>query len=632
MATKKKSASADSELVLDFIRTARDESYDSKRTRMELNKDNFNMYHLRHDFDHKQEGQSQEILSKQPMAVEQISSFFQQALVDMGSWFKIEATHADSEQTMIIKPHEIQKVLVRHLERNDYYTHVGNSVKSALLGSLKISKLHGKKEINPKYVAKTSGKGKTFKKKLVKIDETSFSLAVDLIPQENYYPDPTGNKLYEIEDMWMDFHELKKLAQGDTAIYDLKVVNEISKHTQEDLEEEQRKQRETNQDNPTGNFRNRVKVTEFWGTILDKQGEILYENIVCTMANDKWLIRKPTENPLWHQGSPYNIAPLIEVPGSVWHKALMDAPTKHNAALIEIYNLMLDGAMKAVNGISQIRTSWLEDVSQVEDGLKPGTALKINDIAPPGAKVAEPVITADVPKDGLDVMNIVQQEFNASALTSDLRSGVTPFRQSSATATVEQSNTITSVFQGLAKNFESKSIQKELELSWLTIAQGWEDLDEEDLKALFGPKRGEELSALDPEDIFAATAQGLKFTVFGVSMTLNRAQDFRKLTTMLQTIGGSEVLTEAFVSKYGFPELLEEILTSLDIDKNKLEISKVEQEQAQGLQEQAPQGGPDMQSQQPQADTGSLQEILGGGIPQSQFPGSSATPTGAQEQ
>lgn len=632
MATKKKRTNdSDRQLVIDFVLSARDEAEDAKKTRMDLNSDNFDMYHMRHDFSHKEDGQSTEVLSKQPMAVEQISSFFQQALVDMGDWFNIEATNPDNEAEMLIKPHEMQKVLVRHLEKNDYYTHVGHSVKSALLGALKISKVHGKQVVKPKYVSKKEGKGKNFSKKLVKIDDTSFQLQIDLVPQENFYPDPTGNKLYEIEDMWMDYHELKKLAQGKGAIYDMSAVEMIEKHGSEDYEEEQRKQRETNQDNPNTNYRNRVKVTEFWGTVLDKKGEIMYENIVCTLANDKFLIRKPTENPLWHQCSPYNVAPLLEVPDSVWHKALMDAPTKHNTALNEIYNLMLDGAMKAVNGISQIRTAWLEDVSQVEDGLKPGTALKLNENAPPGAKVAEPVITADVPKDGLDVMNIVQQEFNASALTSDLRSGVTPYRQTSATATVEQSNTITSVFQGVAKNYESKAIQKELELGWLTLAQGWPDIDEDELVALFGKSRGEELSKLDPEDIFAATAQGLKYTVFGVSMTLNKAQDYRKLTTALQTIAGSEILVEEFSKKYSFGELMEEILTSLDIDKNKLEIPQLEQEQAMG-QGQAPQGGPDIQSQQPQASTGSLQEILGGGIPQSQFPGSAATPTGAQEQ
>jgi len=631
--TKPKSdKSANDEKVMNFIRECRCEADDAKKTRMELNKANYDMYHMRHDFEHKEEGQSTEVLSKQPMAVEQISSFFQQALVDMGSWFKVNAANKQSEQSMLIKPDEIQKVLVRQLEKEHYYTHVGHSVKSALLGAVKISKIHGQTVVKPKYITKIKKKGSKRVKQLIKQEDKSFQIKIDLIPQENFYMDPTGSKLYEIEDMWIDLHELKKLSRGDNPIYLSSEVNKISPNGADDLEEDQRKERETGQNNTVVSHRHRVKVTEFWGTVLDSAGEIMFENVVCTMADDKFLIRRPTENPLWHQESPYNVAPLIEVPGSVWHKALMDAPTKHNNALNEIYNLMLDGAMKAVNNISQIRTAWLEDTSQVEDGIKSGTTLKINESAPPGAKVMETLNTGDVPREGLEIMNIVQQEFNSSALTSDLRSGVTPFRQTSATATVEQSNTITSVFQGVAKNFETKSIQRELELSWLTLAQGWQDLDPEELNALFGEKRGGELSKLDPEDIFAATVQGLKFTVFGVTMTLNKSQDFRKLTTMLQTIGGSEVLVEEFVKKYSFGELMEEILTALDIDKNKLEIPEVEQQQNSGVEQPAEQGGPDQASQQPQADTGSLQEILGGGMPQSQFPGSSATPTGAQDQ
>jgi len=633
-AKKSKSSKSDiDEKVMNFVRECRDEGYDAKQRRMSLNEDNFNMYHMRHDFEHKEEGQSTEVLSKQPMAVEQISSFFQQALVDMGSWFKVHAVNKQAEQTMLIKPDEIQKVLVRHLEKENYYTHVGHSVKSALLGAVKISKLHGHLVVKPKYISKEKKKGSKRVKQLIKQEDKSFRLKIDLIPQENFYMDPTGNKLYEIEDMWIDLHELKKLSKGDNPLYIASEVNKISKHGKDDLEEDLRRERETNQNNLTTSHRHRVKITEFWGTILDSDGDIMYENIVCTMADDKYLIRKPTENPLWHQCSPYNVAPLIEVPGSVWHKALMDAPTKHNNALNEIYNLMLDGAMKAVNNISQIRTAWLDDPSQVEDGIKPGTTIKVNESAPPGVKIMETLNTGDVPREGMEMMNVAQQEFNSSALTSDLRSGVTPFRQTSATATVEQSNTITSVFQGVAKNYETKAIQKELELAWLTLAQGWQDLDEDELVALFGPTRGAELSKLDPEDIFAQTVQGLHYTVFGVSMTLNKSQDFRKLTTMLQTIGGSEVLVEEFVKKYSFGELMEEILTSLDIDKNKLEIPEMEQQQnaAQQPQQPAQQGGPDLQSQQPQADTGSLQEILGGGVPESQFPGSRATPTGAQD-
>ena len=80
--------------------------------------------------------------------------------------------------------------------------------------------------------------------------------------------------------MWVDFHKVKAKAMGDDAIYDLECVNKIEKNGSLSLEEEQRRQRESNQDNPIGGFRNMVKLTEFWGDILDEDGEMLYENVV----------------------------------------------------------------------------------------------------------------------------------------------------------------------------------------------------------------------------------------------------------------------------------------------------------------------------------------------------------------
>ena len=65
--------------LVKFLKECYDESDSTKHTRMELNRNNFDIYHLRHDFSHKKKGQSKEVLAKVAMAVEQIRSFFQQA-------------------------------------------------------------------------------------------------------------------------------------------------------------------------------------------------------------------------------------------------------------------------------------------------------------------------------------------------------------------------------------------------------------------------------------------------------------------------------------------------------------------------------------------------------------------------
>ena len=70
--------------------------------------------------------------------------------------------------------------MTRYLEKANYYSHTGKGVKSALLGALKISKVYGGYEVKPKYVSKKERKGKGYTKKLIKMEDKSFCLKVDL--------------------------------------------------------------------------------------------------------------------------------------------------------------------------------------------------------------------------------------------------------------------------------------------------------------------------------------------------------------------------------------------------------------------------------------------------------------------
>lgn len=612
--------------VIDWIIACRDgEAKWAKRDRMNRNRDNFDMFHLRHDFSHKKEGQSTEVLSKQAMAVEQIRSFFQQALVDIGDWWSAESCYAEAEATMAVKPWEITKLTNYMLEKAVYFSHVGNSIQSALLGSLAISKTYGCLKPKPRFISKKKGRGKNLKRWIEKIEDKTWEMKFETVRQEDYYPDPSGKGLYEIEDMWVDYFELLKMAEGEDAIYDMATVKMVPRGSVADSDQEFRRSREVGQNAIGSGNRPKVKLTEYWGTILDHSGEVIYENVVATVANDTFLIRKPEPNPLWHQRSPYNASPLMEVANSVWHKAAMDAPTCHNRALIEIYNLLVDAAMQEVHSLKQLRKDALDNPAQIADGILPGTTLMVNSMLSPGQKVMEELTAVRIPAEALNVFNLMNQEFNASALTNDLRQGVMPFRAVKATEVVEASQTITSVFQGIAKNYEAKQSTKELELAWMTTAQNWDKISREEFISLFGPQRGAELSQLSPQDVFASTVNGIKFRVFGISLTLSKAQDFRKLTTLLQTVSASPALLEEFVKKYDLGKLLGEIMTALDIDKHKIEIPQAQQMTMQSQEQGAPEQGPDQMSQVPQAGSGSLADIFGGPqLPQTQFPGSPA--------
>ena len=143
----------------------------------------------------------------------------------------------------------------------------------------------------------------------------------------------------------------------------------------------------------------------------------------------------------------------------------MDAPTKYEHAMTEMYNLLVDAGIRQVHAISQIRSDWLKDPSQVSDGIAPGMALDVNSFAPPGAKVLEPLTQVQVPPDAFNIYGIMESGFNASAMTNEFRANPGS-SNASATAIVEASQTITSVFRGMAKNYESRHSQKELEKLW----------------------------------------------------------------------------------------------------------------------------------------------------------------------
>lgn len=570
MALTKKHTDAD---LVKYVNACWEEADQAKRDREDQTEANYDAYHMKHDFSHKKEGQSRETLSNVRMSVESTKSFFQQALADVTDWFGIEYKDKTvDEEALPIKSHEAEAIAKWQLERANYFQHVGLSVQRALMGGVMTSKTYGEMIPKPKFVVRGEGKGKSYKKNVVKIEDKAWELRFKRIRNDDFFPDPDGTGLYLVEEMYEDLHVVKAMSKGDDAIYDPDVVAQLSRGFTEDAYHQFEKNRETGQDTQTqhSEFRSKVKLREYWGTIVSGDGDILYENVVMTVANDKYLIRKPTPNPLWHQGTPYVNTGLLEVDGAVWPIALMDAAVCHQHSMTELFNLIQDAAFKKVHAPGQIRPGFLENPEQVSDGIAPGTMLNVKNSLPPGAKVMEPLDPTDVPNDALNFYNMLRQEYNASSLSSDLRSGILPDRAVKATEVVEQSQSITSVFQGITKNIEQTHILREVQLAWMTICQNWDRLDKDELISMFGVERGTALSQLDPQDVFVQTVNGFKFRVSGITQTLSKAQDFRKLTTLLQTIGASELLIEEFIQKYDMGKLLGEIMTSLDIDKHKI--------------------------------------------------------------
>lgn len=585
----------------------KDEAETARRNRYLLNRQNFEVYHLRQDWSHKKRGQSKEFLAKQAIATEQLSCLLQQGLMDLGDWFRVELELGVDPQKQKVTPKSIEKLLLRQLEKNKFPNFFNDTLKLGLLGALMIVKVGTKYVTRSEFESRESSTdiGKS-KKELFRKDKKVCQLALSLVRQEDYYPDPTGRKLYEVQRIEMDWHELEQIAKENPGDFDMDAIRNITNFT-DDLQRA-KQSRETGQNITLSQYRRVVTIYECWGTLVEQgTGKIIMENCVSAIDAQGNVIRPPKKNPFWHNQSPFVCSPIIRVPLSVWHKALMDAPTKHNIALNELYNLQVDGAMMEVHGIKQLHSGWLENSNQVSEGIAPGTTLLVNSSCPPGAKVLERVDTSSLTQMSMNMSQWINREFQESALTNDSRLGGISQRAVKATEIVASNQGLTGIMNGIAKVIEEDMMEPLLDRCWLTMAQHMNDLDSDEVKALVGEEQSKFISNMAPEDIYAATALGHKYKVFGLSTTLNKMQDFRKIQALLQSIGASPQMMQEFLRKYSMTKLLGEIIKSLDIDDEKIlttpeeqQARQMEQQQQAALQQQAEntQGG---EGQNPQS-------------------------------
>lgn len=553
-----------------------EEAKQAKMKRMAKNQDNFDAYNLNADFSHKKAGQSQEFLPKQQMAVEQLVSFLTQGLVDKAGWFDV--TYRPHYQPKILTAPQWKDLLKHFVDKSQFDAFVQDSFKVGLLGALMICKIDGESYEDLKYEVKSSFLGKS---KLERVKRKYWRPKVHLIRQENYFKDPTGRDLYEIEAMEMDWHDLYQIAQQYPEDYDLEVVQSLQGIG--DSEQEHKKARETNQSISNEGSRRRIRVYECWGTVYGQDGMPLMENSVCTVTEDGRVIRRAKKIDLWDGESPYVTCPIVRVPHSVWHRALMDGATAMNLAENEIFNLILDGGIMSVHGIKQIRSQWLANPEEIDEGIAPGQTLETNSSMPPGAKVIERVDTGAVAPESVQVFQIVDREFQNASMTSDIRMGNLPQRQVKATEIVASNQTQTGIQTGFVKYVEKNYIERIIHKMSCRIAENMSKLCQEDLEALFGEDTATKILGYSNEEIFAEYANGAKIQVFGMTSVMDRITDFRKIQGLLQVIGGSPDLMREFQLNFSTAKVLGEIIKSLNIDLEKIKASPDEQARAKEM-------------------------------------------------
>lgn len=545
---------ADSE-VIRAIDDCYTEALDAKRWRLERNETNRQVFLGQQDFSYKVAGQSSEFLPKTSVAVQQFSSFFKRAMTQAGpDWYEItppRASPLDGGQCKRLMTMFLDDCLLNDNVRGSVHNAIADGAILASTESLAIFKVHGNLVDEIRMREEGYRKGQIWK------------LRVDCIPFESYFPDPSGKGLYEIHESERDLWEVEERAKE--GLYDEAAVAKLTESMRLDQEGDREEKGKGQSEYTPPKRRHKVVIREFWGTLLDGKGKVIMKNCFAAVGNERFVIRSPMLNPFWHGESPFVCGAVLRVPFSVHHKALFDEAADLNLALNELFNLLLDGGLASVWGITQLRRDYLEDPDQASDGIPQGECLVVSQNLPPGEKVLERVDDGKVPQDGFAMYEAINREFVQAALSNELRLGQLPGKEVRAAEVVTAEQSTSATLDGIAGDIERNIMVPLLRKSLFLVLQFLDHTPIEDLASAVGDQGVMSLLQMDAKARFA-TFSAASLRVRGLSAVLERARNFQKLMAFVQVVTTNPILLQAFFTKYDPAAVVAYMLKMLQLD------------------------------------------------------------------
>ena len=555
------------------------------RDRRKLNEELWWAYLGMQDFSDKTEWQNRETTPGFPIAVEHVVGTFERSLTDTDDWLAVQVPGPG----MSILPAEvIGSLMMFYMERlyqpgnhpdTEYgvQAFVSDAAKRALFEPVVIAKVYPvitkrrifkfKRNDSRRDQGSMPAHDLAGKQESKPVDIEVVRLAVELVPYEDYYPDPSPERRYEIHRSRRNLYDL--LANPE---YDQEVVKTLLNKANEDYTRKNQalKQAQTS----IGDDPYEVEVFEAWGDIIDHEtGQILHENVFWTWAGDQ-ILRQPTPNPCWDGTRPFVVTPLIRVPGSIVGKALADHAVPMWRASNELINLHLDAAAAGAWGKGQVRADIMESPEDIADGIPQGYSAVLKPNTPQGLKFYERVDEGEASQVTLDGLARLDGYLQEALAVPDTRLGQLPERATKATEIVQAMQSSGSLYESFAARLEDNFLEPIFEKAWRLIIQYADDFLEDELIQILGPRNTLLLENM-PRDTRFRLLAGAHFKIRGLRGIATRERRFNKLMTVVNLISTVPAFADHFGQRYDFGKLWEQVFRETGVDPAMLELDEV---------------------------------------------------------
>lgn len=190
--------------------------------------------------------------------------------------------------------------------------------------------------------------------------------------------DFTPDRKIQIEHQFVTIPEIWSAVEaGD---FDKKTVNKMLEGDYGDpknrKEEDKARLQRLNLDESKNEYRKEVKLSHFWGPLIDKKGKVQKDHCRFTIANDKFMLTEVEDNPYPDKSTPYVFDSIIKVPFRHIGKALCEDVNPIEDGICDLANMQWDNALWQSLGVTELDQMSMtnQDKSQMGN-LYPGVPI-----------------------------------------------------------------------------------------------------------------------------------------------------------------------------------------------------------------------------------------------------------------
>lgn len=566
----------DEVILLQIMQRDYERSRSARETRRRLNRRNWDALHGKFDFlQKKRPGQSQIVIPSLETSLEQVCAQLTEQLVGFSRWFTAEY-EGDLPPLPGLQAEEAARILQIELERlavdggcmpTTYGMHrlIYDSLKIGLIESEICWKVSMAPDFRPSYSMEDG--------QMVISSTESLRLRVDLVPYDDFFPDPSAAKQYMIHELEVPISALPDL--GFTS-EEIDQMRHASPGTEKLEEQRRRSGMAASMPSPT----NRVLLREYWGDLTHPQtGNLLARGVTFMTCGTTHVVKDPQRirDLFWPGLRPFIHVPLLPTPTSEQHHAFLDIAVPLIEAECELFNLVCDSGFHGALGVKEVHGYKFENQEEISKGIVAG--MQLNRLEGSGDNPGvNKVDTGTLTPEMLTVYDRIARTRQEATRTNDLQLGRQAVRKTSATEINQITESSDDLFSNMALRFEDTAIEPLLELCWLTL---WQFADEAMIQRIGSQLKdethGQTLALLTPEERFVAFASSVGFKVHGYKYQLQSAKDINTIMQLQQMAAQNPALAQVLQTEISPIKLYKMVLMAKGLDPDMLKPDPGEQ-------------------------------------------------------